>query len=210
MVSSDIDRIREMGYREFVGGDGLYWDEIANLQFNFLRSEGLKPKHILLDIACGCLRAGRLFIEYLNAGNYLGIEKEVNLIIYGVSEEVGMPIFVEKYPFFVVSSNFEFEKFPIQPDYAIAQSILTHLSSEDVYRCLKSLRNFVNSRVILYATFFEAFSKVDNPPFSDSIDCFFYTREQMNTIAEISGWYMEYVGDWGHPRDQKLIKLIAK
>lgn len=207
MNKSDADRIRAMGHRAFVGGDGALWDEIAMLQLDFLKSEGLLSKHILVDIACGSLRAGRLFIDYLDSGNYMGIDKEINLIIHGVSEELGIASFVQKRPVFVVSGDFEFYKFYCCPDYAIAQSLLTHLTAEDIYRCFKELRKSISVNGKFYATFFEVQSPTENFKNSDAIDCFFYTREQMRMLAELAGWHMHYIGDWGHPRQQKMVKL---
>ena len=210
MSKMDTDRICEMGHREFVGGDGNLWDQIGQLQLNFLRKEGLKPENVLLDIACGSLRAGRLFIDYLNPGNYIGLDKEINLIIHGVGEELGMNKFVEKSPYFVVSGAFEFNKLPARPDYSIAQSLFTHLTAVDIYSCLKSLRDYVNSMSVFYATFFEVPSPVENPLSSDARDCFFYTRDQLLMLAELSGWRMHYIGDWDHPRDQKIVKFEPK
>lgn len=210
MNNLDLTRIRAMGHREFVGGEGALWEEIALLQFNFLKAEGLKRNDTLMDIACGALRAGRLFINYLDEGRYLGIEKEVNLLIHGVAEELGIDVFNEKKPEFIVSGNFEFSKFTAIPHYAIAQSLFTHLTAEDIYRCLKSFRSFIKGPTKLYATFFEVSSATENFNHSDSLDCFFYTREQMNAISDIAGWSMHYIGDWGHPRQQKIMRLDPK
>jgi hypothetical protein len=73
--------IRKAGRRLYVGGA---WDEIGKLQFDFLKQQGLKPYHYLLDIACGALRLGVRAIPYLERGHYLGIEKEEGLIAAGV------------------------------------------------------------------------------------------------------------------------------
>ena len=210
MNNSNSERIRVMGHRGFVGGDALLWDEIGKLQIDFLKSEGLLSRHTLVDIACGSLRAGKLFINYLESGNYLGIDKEIDLIIYGIADELGISTFTEKRPIFVVSADFEFSKFPRRPDYAIAQSLLTHLTAEDIYRCFKALRKSIADDGKCYATFFEVQEPTDNLPNSDAIDCFFYTREQMHTLAEFTGWEMTYIGDWGHPRKQKMLKLEPK
>src|ERR1700756_713587 len=69
-----------VGHRAYIGGR---WEEYGQLEFDFMVSRGLKPEHVLLDIACGSLRAGVHFIPYLDAGNYLGIEKEDALIKQG-------------------------------------------------------------------------------------------------------------------------------
>jgi len=210
MGKSDAERIRLMGHRSFVGGDGPLWDVIANLQLDFLKSKGLSPSHALLDVACGSLRAGRLFINYLNVGNYLGVDKEINLIIHGVSEELGISVFVEKKPEFVVSENFELSKFSKRPDYAIAQSLLTHLTAEDIYSCFLAVRKIIADEGKFYATFFEVDKPTENFSESDAIDCFYYTREQMNLLAEMAGWKMRYIGDWNHPRNQKMVMLEPK
>jgi len=41
-------------------------------QLDFLVGQGLRPWHCLLDLACGSLRAGVRFIDYLEPGHYLG------------------------------------------------------------------------------------------------------------------------------------------
>ncbi|MBN2648947.1 MAG: hypothetical protein JXR50_04305 [Prolixibacteraceae bacterium] len=52
-------------YKAYVGPP-LNYDIIVSMQFNLLSSIGLKGKDKLLDIGCGSLRAGRLFIPYLD------------------------------------------------------------------------------------------------------------------------------------------------
>jgi hypothetical protein len=42
MKKIDVERIKLMGHREFVGGNGDYWDKIGFLQLDFLKSEGSK------------------------------------------------------------------------------------------------------------------------------------------------------------------------
>ena len=45
------------------------WLEFGQMQFDYLVSHGLKPGMRMLEIGCGNLRAGRLFIEHLDAGD---------------------------------------------------------------------------------------------------------------------------------------------
>ena len=60
-------------YRAFVGPAWRY-DLLAALQFQAMTSLGLREYHSLLDVGCGSLRAGRLFIPYLLPGRHFGIE----------------------------------------------------------------------------------------------------------------------------------------
>ena len=69
--SADSDnRIRQ----DPAAGIGGLWDQMGEKQLAFLRKEGLRIEHKLLDVGCGTLRAGRLFIGFLAPGNYTGFD----------------------------------------------------------------------------------------------------------------------------------------
>jgi len=198
--------LKVLGYKNYVGGK---WEEIGKLQFDFLVSQGLKSDNIFLDIGCGALRGGKKFIEYLNKGNYLGIDKEEELINTGIEKVLGEELYKEKKPEFVISDSFEFSKFLKKPEYSLALSLFTHLVPNDIITCLKNLRSFVNQGHQFFATFFEGDSK-KNPQKSHSLDHFDYSKEEMKEFGEETGWGAIYIGDWNHPREQKMIKYIAK
>src|SRR3990172_12495843 len=86
-------------YRAYVGPPEKY-DLVAASQFNLLTWLGLRESHFLLDIGCGSLRAGRLFIPYLLPGHYFGIEPEQWLIEDGIKNELGPDILRVKRPVF--------------------------------------------------------------------------------------------------------------
>ncbi len=197
--------IQKLGHREYVGG---MWEEIGKLQFDFLVQQGLKPSHCFLDIGCGSLRGGIYFIRYLDVGNYLGIDKEKTLIHLGIEKELGKDIYDKKKPEFVVSDKFEFEKFSKKPRFSLAQSLFTHLNSKDICVCLEKLRTFVEPGHIFFATFFEGDSST-NPETSHSHAYFRYSRKEMIAFGEHRGWKATYIGDWKHPRNQKMMKYEA-
>lgn len=193
--------LSRLGHRHFVGGR---WDEIGTLQFDFLVAQGLRPEHVLLDIGCGALRGGLHFIRYLSPGNYLGLDKHHELIEAGISE-LGEGVLEERKPEFVVADNFAFGRFSKPADYAIAQSVFTHLTLRDVRRCLRRLSK-ASPGCRLYATYFEG-SRRNNPPESNSRLVFRYSRSNLERIAEQTGWRCSFIGDWGHPRDQQMVLL---
>src|SRR3954467_1442195 len=92
--------IKRNGHRRYVGGS---WDEFGRLQFDFLVGQGLRPENVLVDVACGSLRAGVHLIPYLDPGNYLGIEKERLLIEGGLEHELPAAVREERRPELVVS-----------------------------------------------------------------------------------------------------------
>lgn len=199
--------IQELGHRDYVGG---FWDEIGKLQFEFLISRGLRPGHVLLDIACGALRGGVHYIAYLEPGHYMGLDKENELIRVGIEKELPPECYAQKRPEFLVNDKFEMESFSRTPDYAIAQSLFTHLVATDISLCLRNLyQKVAGRRHSFYATFFESTEIVDGElNCSHSHACFFYTKKQMIDLGRAAGWNVEYVGDWGHPRKQKMMHFF--
>jgi SAM-dependent methyltransferase len=189
-----------LGHRQAVGGK---WDVLGRLQFDFMVDRGLQPHHVLLDIACGSLRGGVHFIRYLEPGHYLGVDKERRLIDRGVKQELGEAVAAEKHPEFVVSDSFEFARFSRTPDMSLAQSLFSHLAPEDARLCLRRLADFVEPGHQAYVTFNEGDSS-RNAARSHVHGTFQYSREEMADFGQ--GWEAEYLGDWGHPRRQKMMR----
>jgi SAM-dependent methyltransferase len=189
-----------------VTATGITWGALGTLQFRFLVDQGLEPQHVLLDVACGSLRAGVRFIPYLEPGNYLGIEMHQKLIDAGVEKELGQKLNTLKRPQFVVSDRFEFERFSRQPDFAIAQSLFSHLTTEDICLCLRNLRAVAKPGTKFYASFFESDQPQKNATASEPRGKFLYTREQMRAFGAQCGWSPRYIGSWNHPRDQKMFE----
>jgi hypothetical protein len=194
------------GHRDYVGA---LWDEIGSLQFRFMVDQGLLPRHVLVDIACGSLRGGVHFIPYLDAGNYLGIEKERNLIRLGLKKELSGTLVAAKCPELVVSDTFEFHRFSRQANYAIAQSLFTHLPPAMIKDCLTKLRAFA-PECRLFATFSESDSTTTNPETPCDTVGFHYTKSEMEELAVATGWAFRYIGDWGHPRGQVMTEFHPK
>ena len=193
------------GHRDYVGG---LWEALGTLQFRFMVDQGLEPRHVLLDVACGSLRAGVRFIPYLEPGNYLGIDMHKKLIDAGVEIELGKKLYALKKPEFVVSDQFEFDSFSRLPDFAIAQSLFSHLTANDIALCLRNLRKVAKPDTRLFASFFESEQPQRNVDRSEPRGKFLYTRDQMGKMGAECGWKSRYIGDWNHPRDQKMFEYF--
>ncbi len=205
LIPEGVAGVLAIGHRDYVGG---LWEEMGQLQFDFLVSHGLEPRHTLLDIACGSLRGGVHFIRYLDPGNYLGIEKEAALIKRALAKELPRQVREEKRPELVVSGTFEFERFSKQADFSLAQSLFTHLNEADIDRCLRNLRANVAAGHQLFATF--APGARTNEGRSHARGAFLYSPEELEAIGARNGFEPTYIGDWGHPRSQKMMQFTAR
>ena len=198
--------VRRAGHRDYVGG---LWDELGQLQFDMLRARGLRPDHHLLDIACGSLRLGVKAIPFLEPGHYLGVEKERSLVEAGLRDELGPALAAAKRPEILISADFAFERLSAAPDYAIAQSLFTHLTPDRIGLCFARLRPVMKPSSRFYATFFERTGRARNPSRSHDHGTFAYPREEMLAFGAERGFRADYVGDWGHPRGQVLVEYRA-
>lgn len=195
--------VHAVGHRKYVGG---LWEQLGRLQFDFLVAQGLRPDHVLLDIACGSLRAGVRLIPYLDPGHYLGIEKEQALIDAALERELPPLIARTKRPRLLVDGDFAFEKFNARPDVALAQSLFSHLPPEPIHRCLSKLRPVIAEGGRFYATFFETPTPLDHAAAAHDHRSFAYTRDQMIAFGEAAGWRATCLGDWNHPRGQVMVR----
>lgn len=142
----------DLHYRAFVGPPNRY-DLIGAYQFMLLVELGLRENQKLLDIGCGSLRAGRLFIPYLNPGNYYGIEPEKWLVEEGIKNEVGEDLIRIKKPSFLYADDWNFSRFDTSFDYLVAQSIFSHASQSQIAICLENSKPCMKDTSVLVANF---------------------------------------------------------
>ena len=141
-------------YRAYVGPPAQY-DVIAGLQFTLLFRAGLRETHKFLDLGCGSLRGGRLFIPYLLPERYCGIEPAQWLVEEGIRHELGQDAVRLKQPAFSHDENFTLTAFGKTFDYLIAQSIFSHAAPAQVRRCIAQAREVMTAESIFAATYFE-------------------------------------------------------
>ncbi|MEH1918614.1 class I SAM-dependent methyltransferase [Nostoc sp.] len=197
-------------HRDMVGG---LWDEMGCLQFEFLKQQGLLPEHSLLDVGCGSLRGGVHFVRYLDAGQYCGLDINASLIEAGKAELAAQGL-LDKRPQLLVNEGFEFSRFEVQFDFALAVSVFTHLFMNHISRCLLEVKKVLKPNGKFYASFFQASHTVCLSPlvhqpgnittFYDS-DPFHYSPDELKMLAENAGLCVELIGDWEHPRSQKMV-----
>ena len=187
-------------YRAYVGPPEDF-DLIAAMTFNLLTTLGLRQHHLLLDIGCGSLRNGRLFIPYLNKGNYFGIEPNEWLVKEGIKREIGTALVEIKSPHFLFSDspNVLSEKQGLF-DFAVAQSIFSHCGLDLVKQWLSAVSRALKEEGALAATFLAAGEDAERGGWIYP-DCVGYREETLrNVAAEVNLQFQ--VLDWKHPRQK--------
>lgn len=202
-------------HRGFIGG---LWARLGVQQFEFLKARGLAPDHKLLDIGCGCLRGGLHFIRYLDKGNYSGVDVNRSLIEAAVieinKEELGW-----KQPRLLVDDQFRLDKFGEKFDFMLSVSVFTHLPMNIIIRCLSMAARELKPQGVYYATFFQAprsahLENIAQEPggivTSYDVDPFHYSFEELSWMGSVAGLDTELIGDWNHPRNQRMAAFTLR
>jgi cyclopropane fatty-acyl-phospholipid synthase-like methyltransferase len=180
---------KECNYRSYVGNVDDY-DIQAAEQFKIMTSLGLRDCHKLLDIGCGSLRAGRVLIPYLQAGNYFGIEPNEWLLEESMERELGRDILRIKNPTFIHTTDFAISEFKQKFDFFMAFSILSHTSQAQTRKCFAQVAAAMEEHSLFVFTFVEGEENYTGeewvyPGVST------YTFEMMQKMAGESGLNLE-------------------
>jgi SAM-dependent methyltransferase len=205
-------------HRDLIGG---LWDELGALQFEFLKKAGLQPHNKLLDVGCGSLRGGVHFVRYLEPGNYVGLDLNQSLLQAGYDIELAILGLQDRLPRenLICTGDFLLE-IDTKFDFALAQSLFTHLTFNRIRQCLERLVHVMKPGGVFYATFFEL---PENIPAQlpqthepgkrvtyDTRDPYHYRVSDFEHAVRYLPWSVRYLGEWNHPRGQRLIAFTRE
>jgi SAM-dependent methyltransferase len=184
-----------------IGGD---WDLLGNLQFNFLKDEGLQPGSTLLDIGMGTLRGGRFFIEYLNEGNYTGFDISPKAVAYS-KQFVKKSNLTGKKPNLLLnhSKNLKFSFLSQKYDFILAQSVFTHLLEEHIEEAFANIHKVMHKESRFYFTTLES----DRIKINNHKDIYYPTSFFREKAIKYNYEISDYSSRYDHPKGQKMLMV---
>ena len=199
-------------HRGITGGK---WEYLGRLQFDFLVAQGLKPSHHLLDIGCGAFRGGVHAVAYLEPAHYFGVDLNQSILDAGYAQEIVPRGLAARLPRENLTCNGEFD-FPWDAtfDYAIAQSLFTHLPFNLIRYGLAKLAPRMPAGGLFFATYHAVPDEADlmaprdhagreSSPIRDPYH--YKLRDFVYACTELP-WHVESVPEaaWPHPRQRIL------
>jgi len=129
------------------------YDYMGAMEFCNLYLLGMRHFHKLLDFGCGNLRLGRLAIQYLDEGNYRGIEPVKELIEEAIIDAHLSELCKAKKPLFRYSEDCDMAAFGEKFDFIIAQSVFTHMALNQIDRSLAAAAKVMHKKSLFLANY---------------------------------------------------------
>ena len=202
--SADSDnRIRQ----DPAAGIGGLWDEMGEKQLAFLRKEGLRIEHKLLDVGCGTLRAGRLFIGFLAPGNYTGFDLSKEAInqaerlvrVEGLSDK--QPLLLHNPSGALDFSILDGARF----NFLLAQSVFSHLRESHIDQCFANLHRVMAPGAKFFFTYLP--SERAKPRRGKNI-C--HSEATIRDISARHGFTLRIHPEYEHPREQEMMEAFVE
>lgn len=124
----------------------------------------------------------------------------------------------DKEPILKLDETFDFASLNQKFEYALAQSVFTHLPLDKIKKCIDNLDKVMMKGSKCYATFFEDDRRgdFDDPIVIRSVDGltietypdkdpYHYKFSEFQKLVEQTRLSVKYIGDWNHPRQQKMM-----
>ena len=156
-------RAEEMIARHgFLGVPVETFEQAGRAQLGALRREGLRPESRVLDLGCGCLRAGCWLIRYLDPGCYCGIEPARLRVEAGLRHLLTAEELRQKRPRFDFNPDFDASVFGTRFDAFLAGSIWTHACKRQVAATLDGFVRDSTAGAVFLASYLPARSAEDD------------------------------------------------
>lgn len=180
------------------------WLALGQMQFDYLVKHGLTPDDRMLEIGCGNLRAGRLFIEYLETAHYYGIDISPDILLAAQRTLVGHHL-QDKLPHLTLVHDLRLEHLPDRHFTVIhAHSVFSHSPLPVIDECLAHV-----GRVLAPEGFFDfTYNRTEGAEHHVLREDFYYRTETLVALATSHGLTARPMDDWEElPHKQSKIRV---
>jgi SAM-dependent methyltransferase len=180
-----------------------HWLEVGEMQFDYLIKHGLRPDHRLLDIGCGNLRAGWRLIEYLEPGNYVGVDLSPE-ILFAAQQVVVKYELQAKRPYLQVIDGTSLAFLPSAAFERVhAHSVFSHTPLDVFERYVEQVRDLLAPGGFFDFTFLEG-AREHNFLAED----FRFPADTLLDAAQRNGMGGAVVDDWEYTQAKVRLRRI--
>ncbi|GGK50912.1 methyltransferase [Planomonospora parontospora subsp. parontospora] len=180
------------------------WLALGRMQFDYLVGHGLRPEHRMLEIGCGNLRAGRLFIDHLDTGGYYGIDISPDILVAAQKTLTAYGL-RDKLPHLTPVRDLKLEFLPdAHFDVVHAHSVFSHSPLHVIEECFAHV-----GRVMRPGGWFDfTFDRTEGREHQVLREDFYYRTETLVNLAARYGLTAKFMDDWEElPHKQSKIRI---
>ncbi|MBG0832297.1 class I SAM-dependent methyltransferase [Planomonospora sp. ID67723] len=180
------------------------WLALGQMQFDYLVGHGLRPEHRMLEIGCGNLRAGRLFIDYLDTGGYYGLDISPDILV-AAQQTLAAYGLRGKLPHLTPVRDLRFDFLPDRHfDVVHAHSVFSHSPLHVIEECFAHV-----GRVMKPGGWFDfTFDRTEGREHQVLREDFYYRTETLVDLAAKYGLTAKFMDDWEElPHKQSKIRI---
>lgn len=180
------------------------WLELGQMQFDYLLRHGLKPEDRMLEIGCGNLRAGRLFIDHLRPGNYHGVDISPEILLAARQTLVRHQL-RHKLPYLTLVDDLRLAHLPDNHFTVVhAHSVFSHSPLEVIEQCMSHV-----GRVLAPGGFFDfTYNRTEGAEHQVLREDFYYRAHTLLSLAESCDLRAHPMPDWDAlPHRQSRIRV---
>ncbi|MCQ4080060.1 class I SAM-dependent methyltransferase [Streptomyces sp. RB6PN25] len=180
------------------------WLRLGAMQFDYLVSHGLRPGDRMLEIGCGNLRAGWRFIDYLETGNYYGIDISPDILI-AAQDTLARQRLQHKLPRLTPVRDLRFAFLPEAHFRVVhAHSVFSHSPLHVIDECLAHV-----GRVLTPDGWFDfTFDRTEGTEHHVLREDFYYRTQTLVALAQAHGLRARFMDDWeALPHGQSKLRV---
>ncbi|MGC9380714.1 class I SAM-dependent methyltransferase [Streptomyces sp. MH13] len=168
------------------------WLALGQMQFDYLLRHGLRPDHRMLEIGCGNLRAGWLFIEYLDAGHYYGVDISPDILV-SAQDTLQAQGLQDRLPALTPVRDLTLGFLPEgRFDVVHAHSVFSHSPLPVIEECFAHI-----GRVLAPGGWFDfTFDRTEGEEHHVLREDFYYRTETLIALAAEHGLAARFMEDW--------------
>lgn len=116
----------------------------GELQFELLKREGCKPESTVLELGCGCLHLAVPLVQYLYAGNYVGVDPNEWLRNKACRDEEIRQLLEQQEVEFLSGDDFDASSLGRTFDFGFSHSVLSHVAHWQLEQFLSNVSPLLN------------------------------------------------------------------